>query len=160
MVCHTIHKCVTCRRLRGKLGFQKMADLPDKRCVEAAPFTDWVVDMFEPILIRERRSDLKRYDALFTCFSSRAVHIEITNTIDADSFIMALRRFLARRGLVQSIWSDNVTNFVSANNELQKALKEMNHLKIKNYLQGNDTDWILWHKNPPGASHMGGVWEC
>ena len=99
--------------------------------------------MFEPILIRERRSDLKRYDALFTCFSSRAVHIEITNTIDADSFIMALRRFLARRGLVQSIWSDNVTNFVSANKELQKALKEMNHLKIKNYLQGNDTDWIL-----------------
>ena len=113
--------------------------------------------MFGPILIRERRSDLKRYAALFTCFSSRAVHIEITNTIDADSFIMALRRFLARRGSVRSIWSDNGTNFVGANNELKKALKEMDHQKIKNYLQGNSTDWILWHKNPPGASHMGGV---
>ena len=56
---------------------------------------------------------------------------------------MTLRRFLARRGLVQSVWSANVTNFVSANNELQKALKEMNHLKIKNHLQGNDADWIL-----------------
>ena len=136
-----------------------MADLPDKRYVKAASFTYSGVNMFRPILIRERRSDLKRYLALITCFSSRAVHIEITNTIDADSFVMALRRFFARRGSVRLIWSDNGTNFISANNELQKTLKEMDHLKIKNYLQGNGTDWILWHKNPPGASRMGGVWE-
>ena len=103
MVRHMIHKCVTCRRLRGKLGFQKMADLPDKSCLEAAQFTYSGVNMFGPILITERRSDLKRYAALFTYFSSRAVHIKITNTIDADSFIMALRRILARRGSVQSI---------------------------------------------------------
>ena len=81
MVC----KCVTCRRLRGKLGFQKMADLPSRRCVQVARFTYSGVDMFGPILIRKRRSDLKRYAALFTCFSSGAVHIEITNTKDADS---------------------------------------------------------------------------
>ena len=92
--------------------------------------------------------------ALFTCFSSCAVHIKITNTIDADSFIMALHRFLARRGSVRSIWSDNGTNFVGANNELKKALKEMDHQKIKNYLQGNSTDWILWHKNPPLEHHI------
>ena len=102
---------------------------------------------------------LKRYAALFTCFSSRAVHIEITNTIDADSFIMALHRFLVRRGSVWSIWLDNGTNFIGASNELKKVLKEIDHLKIKNYLQGNGTDWILWHKNPPGATYMGGVWE-
>ena len=132
-----------------------MADLPDKRYVKAASFTYSGVNMFRPILIRERRSDLKRYLALITCFSSRAVHIEITNTIDADSFVMALRRFFARRGSVRLIWSDNGTNFISANNELQKTLKEMDHLKIKNYLQGNGTDWILCHKNPPGASQ----WE-
>ena len=120
-----------------------MADLSDKRCMEVAPFTHSEVDMFRPILIIERRSAHKRYAAFFTYFSSRAVHIEITNTIDTDSFIMALRRFLARRGLAQSIWSDNGTNFVGANNELQKALKEMDHIKFNNYLQENDTDWIL-----------------
>ena len=94
-----------------------MADLPYKRCLEAAPFTYSGVDMFGPILIRERQLDLKRYAALFTCFSGCAVHIEITNTIDADSFIMELHRFLARRGSVRSVWSDNGTNFVGANNE-------------------------------------------
>ena len=35
----------------------------------------------------------------------------------------------------------------------------MDHLKIKNYLQGNGADWILWHKNLPGASHMGGAYK-
>ena len=72
---------------------------------------------------------------------------------------MALHRFLARRGLVRSVWLGNGTNFVGANNKLKKALKEMDHLKIKNYLQGNGADWILWHKNLPGASHMGGAYK-
>ena len=48
---------------------------------------------------------------------------------------------------------------MGAKNELQQALKEMKH-KIKSFLQGNVADWTLWHNNPTGASHMGGVWEC
>ena len=55
---------------------------------------------------------------------------------------MALCRFLERRGSVRSIWSGNGTN-IGSNNELQKALEKMDHLKNKNYLQGNGTDWIL-----------------
>ena len=70
-----------------------MADLPEERCMEAAPLIYSGVNMFGPNLIRERRSDLKRYAALFTYFPSCAVHVEITNTIDADSFIIALHRF-------------------------------------------------------------------
>ena len=63
--------------------------------------------------------------------------------------------------LIHSLWhcADSCANFVGANNELQNALKEMDHLEIKNYLQGSGTDWILWSKNPPRASHMGGVLE-
>ena len=136
-----------------------MADLPQERYTEAAPFTYCGVDMFGPLIIKERRSELKHYGAFFTCFSSRAVHTEVSNSLDADSFILALRRFMARRGTVRSIWSDNEINFVSTRNELQQALKEMKHDKIKSFLQGNGADWILCHNNPPGASHMGGVWE-
>ena len=159
LVRHVIHKCVVCRKLRGKMGFQKMADLPPERCTQAPPFTYCGVDMFGPMLITERRSILKRYGALFTCFASRAVHIEVTNAIDADSFILSLRRFMARRGAVRSIWSDNGTNFVGTNNEMKKAFKEMDHKKIKIFLQEKGADWLEWHHNPPAASHMGGVWE-
>ena len=85
------------------------------------------------------------------------MHIEVTNSLDVDSFILALRRFMARRGTVSSIWSDNGRNFVGARAELQRAFKEMKHDKVKNFLQEDGADWILWHNNPLGASHMGGV---
>ena len=121
-----IFRCITCRKLRGAFEFQEMADLPKDRCIEAPPFIHCGVDMFAPFVIRERRSYLKRYCALFTCFASKAVHIEVANVMDTDSFIQALRRFIARRGAVRSIRSDNETNFVGAPNELKKALDEMN----------------------------------
>ena len=98
--------------------------------------------MFGQYTIRERQSDLKRYCALFTCFASRAVHIEVTNALDTDSFIQALRRFIARRSSIRSIRSDNGTNFVGAANELRKALDEMNHEQVKHYLQKNGNDWM------------------
>ena len=116
-----------------------MADLPQERCTEAAPFTYCDVDMFGPLIIKER----KHYGALFTCFSSRAVHIEVTNSLDADSFILALCRFMAGRGTVRSIWSDNGTNLVGARNELQRALKEMKYDKIKSFLQGRASYKLL-----------------
>ena len=117
-----------------------MADLQVESCTEVPPFTYCGVDMFDPYLIKEKRSQLKRYGALFPCFTCRAIHIEVTNALGTNSFILALRRFMARRGAVRSIWSDNGTDFVGTRNELQQGFKEMNHDKIKNFLQENRAD--------------------
>ena len=102
-----IHRCIQCRRFRGKLGEQKMANLPPERTATTAPFTHCGVDMFGPFNVKEKRAERKRFVALFTCFSSRAIHLEITSNMDTDSFILALRRFLAGLGAVASIRSDN-----------------------------------------------------
>ena len=51
-----------------------------------------------------------------------------------DSFIQALSGFMARQGKVRSIRSDNGTNFVGTDNELRKALEEMNQEQIRDYL--------------------------
>ncbi len=85
----------------------------------------------------------------------------MTKTMDTDSFIQALRRFVARRGPVRTIRSDNGGNFVGAENELKKAWDEMDHAKISDFLKTENCDWerIEWEKNVPTASHMGGVWE-
>ena len=90
LVRHIIYHCIRCRVMRGKLGEQIMGNLPKDRITEAPPFTYCGVDIFGPFLIKERRSELKRYGALFTCLASRAVHIEVVSTMETDSFIMAL----------------------------------------------------------------------
>ena len=80
--------------------------------------------------------------------------------METDSFIQALRRFIARRGAVRSISSDNGTSFVGVSNELKKALDEMDQEQIRQHLLKTGTDCAKWQKNPPGASHMVGIWDC
>ena len=152
-----ICKCVICRKLSGRIGRQMMADLPKDGCEEAPPFTYCTVDMFGPFTVRVKRSDMKCYGAMFTCLASRAVHIEVTHSLDTDSFIQALRRLIARRGNVRQIRSDNGSNFVGAEQELLKTFSEMDHNKIENFLQDHGGDWITWKRNPPAANHMGGI---
>ena len=48
-----ISKCVTSRRLKGKVGMQFMADLPSDRLQEEPPFSYCGVDMFGPFYIKE-----------------------------------------------------------------------------------------------------------
>ena len=57
-----------------------MADLPQERCTEAASFRYCGVDMFELLVIKDKRSECKPYGAVFNCFPSPTVHIEITNS--------------------------------------------------------------------------------
>ena len=151
-----ISSCVTCRRTKAPSQDQKMADLPKDRLTPAPPFTYVGVDYFGPFTTKQGRKEHKRYGALFTCLVSRAVHIEIANSLETDSFLNALRRFIARRGPVREIRCDNGTNFVGAERELREALKEMNHDELTEKLRQQQIDWKF---NPPAASHMGGVWE-
>ncbi|XP_069982188.1 uncharacterized protein [Penaeus vannamei] len=99
---------------------------------------------------------MKRYGCIFTCFATPAIHIEVAFSLDTDSFIHALERFIARRGEPKEIWSDNGTNFVGAPQELKKAIQEWNQDLIHAHLLKKEIDWKF---NPPAASHMGGVWE-
>lgn len=158
-VSQMISQCVPCKRLRGNLQTQKMADLPVDRLTEEPPFTYTAVDFFGPFCIKEKRSVLKRYGVVFLCMSCRAVHLESANSLETDSFINALRRFLARRGPVRQIRSDCGTNIVGAKNELRKALTEMDKARVKDYLLKNDCNWVEFQFNTPRSSHMAGSWE-
>ncbi|KAK2874939.1 hypothetical protein Q8A73_024345 [Channa argus] len=152
-----LSSCRTCRRLHGATGRQQMADLPLSRVLpDEPPFTRTGVDCFGPFTIKRGRTTAKRYGVIFTCMATRAVHIEVAASLDTDSFINALRRFIARRGQVLEIHSDNGTNFVGAERELKRSLEEWNMSKIENRLTQSGIKWMF---NPPSASHFGGVWE-
>ena len=68
-----------------------MVDRPTDRTTVKPTFANCDVDMFGPFLIKEGRKEFKRYGALFTHLSSRAVHTECSCTLEIDSFLKALR---------------------------------------------------------------------
>ena len=105
LVSSIIDKCVKCKRLRGQRQMQKMADLPAERLTPAPPFSYVGLDVFGPWQVCARRTrggfaNAKRWAVLFTCMTTRAIHIEVIESMDTSSFINALRRFLALRGPV------------------------------------------------------------
>ena len=73
-----------------------MSDLPEERVIQATPFHYSDMDVFGPFYVKEGRKTLKCYGLIFTCLASRAVHLETLNTMETDSFISALRRFINR----------------------------------------------------------------
>ncbi|KAJ8353169.1 hypothetical protein SKAU_G00207360 [Synaphobranchus kaupii] len=150
-----LHKCITCRKLRGKLEEQRMSDLPPERLKTCPPFTYVGLDVFGPWSVTARRTrggqaESKRWAIMFTCMSSRAVHLEVIEAMDTSSCINALRRFFTLRGPAKQLHSDCGTNFVGACKELGMDKT------IQTYLSEQGCSWIF---NPPHASHMGGSWE-
>ena len=134
-----------------------MSDLPHHRVnAPEHAFTHVGLDCFGPFEIRQGRSKVKRYGCIFTCLASRAVHLEVANSLDTDSCINCIRRLVARRGPVKSILSDNGTNFVGANNELKEEIKRLEADGIETKAARIQIEWRF---NTPLASHHGGVWE-
>ena len=155
-----LNRCYECRKVHGELGKQKMADLPPDRVTPGMPPFSFVgVDYFGIFFhdsLKRGRCSVKRYGVLFTCLVLRAIHIEVSHTLDTSSFINALRRFIACRDAVIEIRSDNATNFVGAEKELKLLINEWNQTAIYNFLLQKQIKWIF---NTPAASHHGGVWE-
>ena len=152
-----LSKCVPCRRYHSRCMNQKMADLPQERTVASqTPFSTVGMDYFGPFLVKRGRASVKRYGVIFTCFTTRAVHLEVAASLDTSSCINAIRRFTSRRGPVTAIWSDNGTNLVGAEREMREQLEQLEQSKLSDLLL---IQKIEWHFNPPAASHFGGVWE-
>ena len=90
---------MTCKRLFSQPTPQKMASLPAERIEhDKPPFFYIGIDCFGPFSVKQRRSEIKRYGCIFTCLTTRAVHIEMLYNLEADTFINGLRRFISSRG--------------------------------------------------------------
>ena len=93
---------------------------------------------------------------IFACLTTRAIHIELAGDLSTDSFLLALRKFISRRGYVKVMRSDNVTNFVGANNELNLCIKQLGQIKLHKFSNHQNPEWIF---NPPASPWMGGLRE-
>ncbi|XP_055605098.1 uncharacterized protein LOC129753322 [Uranotaenia lowii] len=151
-----IRKCQWCKIYKSKPKIPKMAPLPEARLASyVRPFSFVGLDLFGPVLVKVGRSSVKRWIALFTCMTIRAVHVEVVYTLSTKSCIMGIRRFIGRRGAPIEIHSDNGTNFRGADNILQQQILKF-HEDMAATFTNTSTKWVFI---PPGTPHMGGCWE-
>ena len=162
---HQIRKCVTCIRHRKSSVQQFMGDLPAFRVTPARAFLKVGIDYAGPFSIRSilptSKSTFKAYLALFICLTTRAIHLELVSELSTAKFLLALKRFIARRGICSEIHSDCGTNFVGAARELKELhslfTSESHTNQVSSFLSNRG---IVWKFNPPGAPHFGGIWEA
>ena len=146
------HLCQTCKNARTKPCPPEMARLPESRLAAfVRPFTFTGMDYFGPLLVTVARHHEKRYGVLFTCMTTRAVHLELAGSLTTDSALMAIRRMISRRGQPKKIHSDNGTNLRGADNELRSALAELDQDRIAAEMSAKRIDWVF---NPQSAPHM------
>ncbi|XP_055712962.1 uncharacterized protein LOC129807608 [Phlebotomus papatasi] len=149
--------CKTCQVSKAKPQIPLMGQLPSERLsMHVVPFTNTGCDMFGPLYVKSGRSEVKRYGMIFTCMTTRAIHLELCCSLSTDSCLLALRRFFGRRGNPAKIISDNGTNFRGAARELKEAAASLDHAKVKAKLAKMNIEWDF---NPPYSPHMGGCWE-
>ncbi|XP_065093593.1 uncharacterized protein LOC135714204 [Ochlerotatus camptorhynchus] len=159
------HHCHTCFRSKPTLVQQSTADLPASRVSPTRPFFICGVDYCGPFFIKStvrNRSPTKAYVAVFVCFATKAVHIELVSDLTTAAFLAALRRVVARRGRIAELHSDNATTFKGAShalNRIYRMLKtdQADRDRIFNWCSENE---IRWKFIPPRAPHFGGLWEA
>jgi len=116
-------RCTRCIKARPQFIYPQMEQLPSSPVQPSRPFSIKGVDFAGPIIIKSgirRVVGIKAWIALFICFSTRAVHLEVVEDLTSNAFLAALRRFMSRRGRCMEIHSDNGTNFVGAQRQLNE----------------------------------------
>ena len=150
-----LRRCTVCRRHGGQpYTSPETAPLPSVRVQDVPPFTVTSVDYTGALYVRkENGEEQKAYICLFTCATSRAIHLEVVTDLSVPTFILAFQRFAARRSLPQVMMSDNATTFTSAADELTQLLSSDD---IRTLL---GREGVTWKCIPKKAPWFGGYWE-
>ncbi|XP_072398237.1 uncharacterized protein [Diabrotica undecimpunctata] len=160
-----IYKCKNCYRFNARPAHQIMADLPKERFQVSRPFTNVGIDYGGPFQIKSsklRRAPIcKAYIAVFVCLVTKTVHIELVSSLSTEAFLLTLKRFISRRGIPKTIYSDNASNFLGARNQLKE---------LYDFFMGTDvlptikefaaSTLINWKFIAPRSPHQGGIWEA
>ncbi|XP_054091903.1 uncharacterized protein LOC105220591 [Zeugodacus cucurbitae] len=154
---NVIASCAVCRLNKATPSAPWMGPLPsDKLTPHVRPFSYTGLDYFGPVTITVRRSTEKRWVALFTCLTVRAVHLELAHDLSTDSCIIAIRNFVNRRGVPIRIRSDNGKNFVGADREAKRFTEVFNCHRLQSELSQKNIQWVF---NSPFNPSEGGAWE-
>lgn len=144
-----VNTCGRCRRFGARKFTAPEPPLPLNRVRDATVFEVVGIDLGGPLYLK---SGDKVWFVIFTCAVYRAVHLELVLSISTEGFVQALRRFIARRGRPEVVYTDNGSNFIGTDN----LMKQLDWDEISKTSAARRIKWIF---NPPSAPWWGGWWE-
>ncbi|KAH9399765.1 hypothetical protein TYRP_017757 [Tyrophagus putrescentiae] len=152
-VVHLISRCRICRTLRGKTSTVDLGSIPRFRYDERTPaFTNVGLDIFGP-LTTAMTTPGKRYGVIFACATTRAVHLELISNQTAAEVYLALRKFVARRGIPKLIYSDNGLQLIAVEKRFLKLVHQLSREYSKPELR------LKWIHLTPLSPWRGGFYE-
>ena len=149
-----IKKCNVCKIYSAKpYGPPATSQLPEFRTEAGRPFEVTGVDFAGPLVHKiTKKEEGKCYVLIFTCATSRAVHLELTHSQTAEEFQEKLNSFVTRKTRPRRIISDNATVFKAT----AKWIKAIRSECLQNYLA---TQEIHWRFNLAKSPWWGGMYE-
>ena len=152
-----ISRCIACQKAVKQPQTQAMGQLPNYRLESnVKPFSYTGVDAAGPIYLTNSLDDsqqIKAYIIVFTCLTSRAVHLELTLSQKAEDFMNCIRLLIARRGAVYEFLSDNYRTHKRMDLELSTLFEQA---KSK-YEAGGKS--FKWRFIPDCAPWFGAAYE-
>lgn len=151
-----LNTCVICKPFHSRPLVQDEAPLPQDRVTATSPFLVCGVDFAGPLYTKDTSQDNRCYIALFSCASTRALPLELVENMTAESFICAMRRFVSRRGLCKTIYSDNARAFKRTCRELTDLWRTLQHPDVQAYFSASAISWKFIVERAPW---WGGFYE-
>ncbi len=152
-----VRSCNSCRKVVGKHYPNPIpAPLQSLRVKESIPFSVTGLDYTGAIFIMspaDAKSKIKVYILILTCAVTRCIHLELVQNMDHATFMLAFRRFCARRSIPQFLISDNAPTFGAAD----KSIKDLfDSPELTQEVSARNCTWI---KIPGYAPWFGGFYE-
>ena len=155
-----VRRCVVCKKNEGRpYKPQVQPDLPSFRVDDAPPFAHTGLDFLGPLYVSKTDdapdaiSSKKTYVCLYTCASTRAIHLELTPDLTVPSFLRSFRRFVSLFGLPATLISDNAKTFKSASREVKNIIRST---EVQRHLTDQGVNWQFIIERAPW---WGGFWE-
>ena len=157
-VASVLRGCFNCRKAFGETyALPLQPDLPDFRVVRDRPFKHVGIDFAGPFIVTEGGIDIKAYVLVVTCSTTRAVWLGDTQGLSAYEFLLALRRFVGRKGAPHTIVSDNAKTFQCCHRKLVAIYKNK---EVQAYLISERINWTIdWQFYCERAPWQGGFIE-
>ena len=157
-VTSVLRNCVTCRKAVGQTyALPPPPNLPDFRVRRDRPFNHVGIDFAGPFIVTLGDTEIKAYVLVITCTATRAVWLLDTQGLSAYDFLLALKRFVGRKAVPQTIVSDNAKTFQCCHRKLIAIYKNK---EVQEYLTKERIKWkIDWNFYCERAPWQGGFIE-